>query len=308
MFHWIIEKRYENVFPFLRNRYESFKNFFNGGVLDSLYEFKKIETVNLAKEIFEIGEKKDRLHAAVFLYNKGYPEYSSFIIRFLERAKDNLLHRRLIGEFYGDINKAIIQLIGTNKHLEEKIKALLNHPELFYRFFKINKQLWPQQTVQRLLISQIPWKYTDGYPFLKRCEQLPDANRKKMLIKMFKADIEPYFRSQVELALANHYSCQFLELAFDKQYQWNRYTRDNVVKAYQTFPNETLFNHLILDFKKGFYWKVGFICDALVNKKDETLNIRDIQYILAEFDRPLERILLRELRYYLHKRQFLEVR
>jgi hypothetical protein len=310
MLHWIIDKDYETVFSFLENHYEYFKGFFIEYVFDRLYKFNKNKSVNLAKKIFEIGNGKDRLYAAVFLYNKNHLEYSPFLIGFLEKAgdNDNIYHQNLLKEFYGSINDAVIQLISNEKNLKERLKHVLNHFKLFYKFFRTNMQFWPEQSIHRVLTSKIPKSYKDGEYFLGVCKRLPDEYRKKMLIKIFKADIYEDFRYRAESALAKYYPLEFLELVFNKRYNWRSYTEDHVVKAYQTFPNETLFNHLILNLKKEFYWKAGFICEALVNRKDETLNIRDIRYILSEFDRPLERIVLRELRYYLHKRQFLEVK
>jgi hypothetical protein len=308
VFYWIIDKDYEKIFSFLERHYEYFKNKFNGGVFNRLYQFNKTKTINLAKKIFDISNAKDRLHAAVFLYNKNYPGYSAFILEFLEKAGKNIQYQQILHDFYGSINDAVIQLMNKDNDLKESLKPLLYQPNLFYRFFKTNMQLWPDETIQQFLTSEIPRGYIDGYPFLKRCEQLPDEKRKKMLLKIINADIEPYFRSRVEAALAKHHPREFLEMVFNDRHSWNQETGRNVVSAYQEFSCEALKEELILNLRKESYWKVGFICEALVGKKHEDLNTREIQYILAEFNRPLERIVLRELRYYLHKRQFLEVK
>jgi hypothetical protein len=308
VFYWIIDKDYEEVFSFLEKRYEYFKNKFNGGVFDRLYQFNKTKTINLAKKIFDISNAKDRLHAAVFLYNKNYPGYSAFILEFLEKAGKNIQYQQILHDFYGSINDAVIQLMNKDNDLKESLKPLLYQPNLFYRFFKTKMQLWPDKTTQQLLTSEIPRRYIEGYPFLKKCEQLPDEKRKKMLLKIINADIEHYFKSRVEAALAKHHPREFLKMVFNDNYSWYQETGRNVVSAYQAFSCETLKEELILNLRKKSYWKVGIICEALVGKKHEELNIRDIQYILAEFNCPLERIVLRELRYYLHKRQFLEVK
>ena len=308
VFYWIIDKDYEEIFSYLERRYEYFKNKFNGGVFDRLYTFNKAKTIHLAKKIFDIGSAKDRMHATVFLYNKDYPGYSAFILDFLEKARENNQYQQIIKDFYGSINEALLKSINNNKNLRQRLKRISNHPGLFYRFFKANMQLWPDETIQRFLRAEIPGGYREGYPFLIKCEQLPGKYRKKMLLKIIDADIEPYFKARVEAALAKHYPRAFLEMVFYDNYKWNRETRRNIVSAYQAFSSQALKEELILNLKKESYWKVGFICEALVGKKGETLNTRDIRQILAEFDRPLERIVLRELRYYLHKRQFLEVR
>ncbi len=310
VFYWIIDKDYKEVFSFLQKRYEYFKNKFNGGVFERLYQFNKPKTINLAKKIFDIGSAKDRLHAAVFLYNKNYQEYSTFILDCLEKAGENTQYQQILQNFYGSINEALTKLVGNHENLRQRLKRLSFHPRFFYTFFRANLQLWPDKTIQQFLRSEIPRGYLDGYPFLKKSEQLPDIYRKKMLIKISNADIEPHFRSRVEAALAKHYPGEFLEMAFNDNYNWNEESRRNIVSAYQEFSCEVLKKELILNLRRESYWKVGFICEALLNKndKDKGLNIRDIQDILAEFDRPLERIVLRELRYYLHKRQFLEVK
>jgi len=313
MLHWIIEKDYETIFPFLENHYEYFKNSFIEYVFDRLYKFNKNKAVNLAKKIFDIGNGQDQLYAAVFLYNKNYPEYSSFLIGFLEKAgANNIYHQNLLKEFYGSINEAVIRLVGNNRNLRERLKCVLNHSDffLFYRFFKTNLRFWPEEVIKRLLTPKIPKNYDAGRLLLRMCEQLPDEYRKKMLVKIFKADIDEGFRWKAESALAEHYPQEFMTLVFNSRYKWGRSTNREVVNAYQTFSYKVLIEELVLNLKKKSYWKLSFICDALLikNKKDKRLNIEDIQYILAEFDRPLERIVLRELRYYLHKRQFLEVR
>jgi hypothetical protein len=96
-----------------------------------------------------------------------------------------------------------------------------------------------------------------------------------------------------------------LEMVFHNRYSWNRETGRNVVSAYQEFSYKELKEELTRNLRTKSYWKVGFICESLVGKKHEELNIEDIRYILAEFNRPLERMVLRELRYYLHQRRFL---
>ncbi len=310
--HWIIDKDYETVFPFLENHYEYFKGSFIEYVFDRLYKFNKSKSVNLAKKIFEIGNGQDRLYAAVFLYNKNYPEYSSFLIGFLEKAKDTIYHQNLLKEFYGSINDTVIQLVGNNRNLRERLKYILNHSDffLFYRFFKTNIRFWPEEVIKRLLTSKIPKNYETGRLLLRMCERLPDGYRKKMLVKIFKADLDEGFKWKAESALAEYYPGEFLHFVFNGRYKWGRSTNREVVNAYQAFSYKVSIEELVLNLKKKSYWKVGFICEALLNKnkKDKGLNIGDIRHILLEFDRPLERILLRELRYYLHKRQFLEVR
>jgi hypothetical protein len=308
LFYWLIEKDYEAVFSFIEKHYEYFKNLFNGGVFDRLYRFNKTKTVNLAKEIFKISTGKDRLQAAVFLYNKDYPGYSAFILEFLEKARENIHNQKILRDFYGSINKALIKLINNNKNLRQRIKSISFHPKLFYRFFRANLQLWSEQTIQKFLAADIPRRYIDGYPFLKKCEQLPGIYRKTMLLKIINADIEPHFRSRVEADLAKHYPREFLEMTFNDNYNWNRETRRNIVSAYQEFSYKELKEELTRNLRTKSYWKVDFICETLVGKKHEELNIGDLRYILAAFNRPLERIVLRELRYYLHKRQFMEVK
>jgi hypothetical protein len=307
IFNWMIEKDYENIFPFIENHYNYFKSSFTGYVFDRLYEFNKKRTLSLLKRIFEIANERDQLGVAVFLYNKNHPRYSAFIVEFLEKAKNNTYKQNLLKEFSSLINEAVIKLVNSNKISRSRIKNLLDFSNLslFYRLFRTNMHFWPEDTIHRVLTSKIPKYYNDDVAyFFAVCERLPEPYRKKMLVKIFKADIDESSRYRAEQLLAQHYPGEFLEIVFNTRYNWENYTKSRVEEAYQKFSFEALKDELTLTLRRKSYWKAGFICKALVRKKHEELNIREIQSILAEFDRPLERIVLRELRYYIHQRQF----
>jgi hypothetical protein len=96
-------------------------------------------------------------------------------------------------------------------------------------------------------------------------------------------------------------------LAYKKgyHYQWSK--RERLVEAYLQFSYEELRRELILGFRFGYYGPIGFIQEALIKKQEKgELKILQLRQILQEFHRPVERMLLRELRYYLNKRYFQE--
>jgi len=183
----------------------------------------------------------------------------------------------------------------------DKLRAL---KDLFCTFLKTNFRLWPEETIHRVLTSPIPFNYiVEGSQLLEVCKLLPGNYRKKMLIKLFEADIDGTFRQNVEIVFAEHYPREFLELFFrNGRYNRQRSTGRQVVKAYRSFSYETLKAELIPNLKEDGYWKVFYISKALINKVlNEQLNIDDIRNILEEFTGPSERILLRKLRYYMNR-------
>ena len=179
--------------------------------------------------------------------------------------------------------------------------------DIFYTFFKTDFRLWSEETIEKVLSSPIPFNYiVEGSQLLEVCKLLPDIYRKKMLIKIFEANIDETFRKNVEIALVEYYPREFLELFFRKgRNNWKSSAERQVVKAYRSFPYETLKAELISNVKEPDYWKVYFISKALINKElNGQLNIDDIRKILEEFTEPAERILLRKLRYYLNRCYF----
>jgi hypothetical protein len=66
-----------------------------------------------------------------------------------------------------------------------------------------------------------------------------------------------------------------------------------------------LIEELILSLKAKSYSQVDFICSALNSKStNRDSRIKDFQHILKTFNRPLERIVLRKLRYDVNKRSY----
>jgi hypothetical protein len=304
----IIEGDYPGVFSLLERHPAYFSEILTGPIFERLYRFNQTGTINLVKGIFagvDGGDRKSRLEAAVFLYNKNYPEYSSFIIAALEKARDDIQGQYVLKNLFADVNAAVIKIAGNDKNLKENLKPLLNQPDLFYRFFRTNLCFWPEETIRWVLTSKVPKYIDEGWPFLRICEQLPHPYLETMLVKIGQADLDEGFRLNAEPVLVKHLPGQFIELAFNGAYRWERSTDDNVVKAYQAFSYKVLIAELILNLRQKSYRKVGFICEAIINKKTgEMLDIRDLGRILETFNRPLERILLRRLRYYVHKHRF----
>jgi hypothetical protein len=131
---------------------------------------------------------------------------------------------------------------------------------------------------------------------------LPEPHRKKMLIKLCQADIEFNIQRNVESILAQDYPQTFLGMTLNGSYNWNSYTGEHLIEAYQTFAYEVLMENLVLSLKKESHNNVYFICQALTGKNsNEEIKVKDFQKILEKYNRPLERILLRPLRYHVNE-------
>jgi hypothetical protein len=80
-----------------------------------------------------------------------------------------------------------------------------------------------------------------------------------------------------------------------------------VIEAYRRFSYEELRRELILSSRTGMYGTVSFIREALIKKQEKgEIKIKQLRRILQEFNRPVQRMLLRDLRYHVHKRYFQE--
>lgn len=302
LFYSIIDRDDDSIFPFLDKNFHFFKNLFTGSVFNRLYKSNKTKAISLAKKIFKISDLGDRVQAALFLYNKNNREYLPFIIEFLEKARDNPDNKQLLEVLFDLFHQHMIPLIRSNKELQESLKSLLNQPDFFYICFRTNIRIWPEEVIHRIVNAKIPRELKEGHRFLKMCEKLPERYRKRMLIKICKAEIHVLVKSNAESTLAGDYPREFLELAFNGTYHWEEYTGKPVKEAYQTFSHGTLIKELILSLKEKTYSKVDFICSALISKStSRDMKVKDFQHILKTFNRPLERIVLRKLRYDVNK-------
>jgi len=126
-------------------------------------------------------------------------------------------------------------------------------------------------------------------------------------VKISRANIDETFRLNAESSLIQYYPGIFLKLAYKKRYHYQWQKRGRLVEAYCRYSYEELRRELIFDFRFGYYGPIGFILGALIKKQEKgELNIQQLRHILQEFNRPVQRMLLRDLRYYLHKRYFQE--
>lgn len=309
VFYSVIGVGYEDIFPFLSRHYERFNGFFNELALIRLAEFKDSQTVTLAKKLYESGGERDRLHAALFLCNKKYREYAPIIIGTLRKAEGDAAARRLLGKVHGDITGTVMRLMENDPGLQRQLQPVLLHPEMMRMFFKINMHFWPQEVIARIKSLEIPASYREGIRLLMMSKRLPEPHREDMLVKFFNAELEEGFRYYAESALASQYPGRFLELVFNKKYRWRRRTGTRVKEAYKSLTVKALSGKLAIHLSKGAYKKAGFICDVLVEKgaKDpDSFDSLELLHVLEQHDDPLERIILRKLRHYLNKRQFME--
>ncbi len=304
----ITQVRYSQVFSFIETHYDYFKGEFSVFTFEDLFKMDNFKTVNLVKKLYPISSPKDKLCFAIFLYSKNYQEYSTHIINFLREAGNNKDKQDILRRFYWWLTKVLITIVEKSGISRDELRYLISDRELFYTFVELNLRFWPGEVKRILLESKIPYNEGKGIPLLRACEKLPYPERKRMLVKICQSDIDETFRLNAESSLIRHCPKEFLKLAYKRKYynQWAK--KGYIVQAYQRFSFEELKRELILNLKyskKGVNSKVNFICEALTKKEAKgELNIQELQHILKEFNRPVERILLRKLRHYVHKRYF----
>jgi hypothetical protein len=304
----ITQVKYPRVFPFLETHYHYFKGEFSVFTFEDLFKMDNHRTVKLVKKLYPISSPRDKLCCAIFLYSKNYREYSTYIINFLREAGNNKPKQDILRRFYWWLTRVLIPIVETNGISRDELRFLLNDRKLFYTFVELNLRLWPGEVKRILLESKIPYSDDKGIPLLRACEKLPYPERERMLVKICQSDIDETFRLNAESSLIQHYPKEFLKLAYERKYYSHWDKKGYFVQAYQGFSFEELKRELILNlkyFKKGVNTKVNFICEALTKKEaNGELNIQELQHILKAFNRPVERILLRKLRHYVHKRYF----
>ncbi|MGD2093172.1 MAG: hypothetical protein PVH61_43830, partial [Candidatus Aminicenantes bacterium] len=300
----IVPLKYPKVFHFLEIHRDYFKGNFSRYVLDSLYKTNQHQTVKLVKKLYK-SSPKDRFNCAVFLVNKNYHEYASYIVDFLEQVNKHQQYDILLGCYFGPLNETLMRIAEKNHRLKNKLMYLLTDKKLFYGFYPFISRFWPEEAKKILLASKITRKSTGGIPLRKFIEHLPDGPRKKILTKILIENNDEDFKSAAESILAKYYPEEFVKLVYTDSYVWHRFTREHVIKAFQSFSYEMLRQGLDISLKKGVNVNVRLICWALVNKEaDKELQIQGLQDILEQFNRPEERIMLRKIRHYLNKRHF----
>jgi len=293
------------IFGFIETYYRYFKGKFSQYLFEDLYKGNVKETVNLVKKLYAQSSPKDKLCCAVFLYEKNVQGYSSFIVNFLREAGNSKSKQDILRRFYITLTNVLLRLVETNRIYKKDILFLLDDRSLFYTFAELNLRLWPEEVKNILLASKIPFDSTQGIPLLRACEKLPEPHREKMLIKICKANIDETFELNAESSLIKHYPDRFLKMAYSKGYHFKWDRRGRLVEAYRRFPHEELVRRLWFGFKIGRYGTIHFIGEALEQEEsDGKLNLRDLRHILQEFNRPVEKMLLRDLRHYYHKRIF----
>jgi len=303
----IIKMKSPRVFPFIEKHYRYFYGEFSQDIFDLLYKYNNEKTVTLVKKLYGISSPKDKLCCALFLYGKNYRDYSTHIVNFLREAKNRKQNREILSYFYRAVTKALIRMVETNRLPKEELMFLMKDRELFYAFDQLNLRLWPGEVKNILLAANIPHDYRQGIPLLRACEKLPEPYRKKMLVKICRAAMDETFRLNAESSLIRYYPGIFLKMAYKKGYHYQWKKRGRLVDVYLQYSYEELRQELGSGFRFGYYGTIGFILEALIKKQEKgELTIFQLRHILQEFNRPLQRMLLRNLRYYLHKRHFRE--
>jgi hypothetical protein len=303
----IIKMKSPRVFPFLENNYPYFKGEFHEGIFEELYKKNNEKTIRLVKKLYVVSSPRDKLCCAIFLYSKNYREYSAYIGNFIGEAKNRKQAQKILIYFHRAITHTLIRMIETNEISKDELKFVIKDRRLFYTFAGLNLRLWPGEVKNVLMAAEIPHDFGRGIPLLRACEKLPEPYRKKMLVKICKADLDETFRLNAESSLLERYPRLFLKLAHQRQHHYNRFQRKRVIEAYRLFSYEELRRELILSSRTGMYAAVGFIREALIKKQEKgEINIKQLRRILQEFNRPVQRMLLRDLRYHVHKRYFQE--
>ncbi|NIM13981.1 MAG: hypothetical protein GTO45_18200 [Candidatus Aminicenantes bacterium] len=304
----IIKMKHPQIFQLIENNYDYFKEEFSFYLFEILYKINRRKTLQLVKKLYPLSSPKIRLYCAVFLVNKNYREYSPYILEFLREAGNNKHKQDILKRFYGV--EALIPIVEANKNFKEELRYLLYDRELFYQLVRLNVRLWPEEVKRIILESKIPYSEGEGIPLLRACEKLPDLYRKKMLIKICEADIDETFRLNADSSLVRHYPGEFLKLAYNREYYRHFFKKTLMAQAYQNLSYKVLRHDLVLNLKDpkpgvNVNRRIDFICEALTKKEARgELNIQDLQHILKEFNRPVERMLLRKLRHHVHKRYF----
>ncbi len=303
----IIKMKSPQIFPFIENHCQYFKGNLSEYILEKLYKKNNYRTIQLVKKLYTESSPKDKLCCAIFLYGRNYKEYSTYIIELLQEAKNDNQKQDILRYFYRTVSKALIRMVETNEITKDELWFLLNDRKLFYAFDELNLRLWPEEVKKILLASKIPQDYKQGIPLLRACEKLPEPYREIMLVKICRANIDETFRLNAESSLIQYYPRIFLKFAYKKRYHYQWPNRGRLVEAYCRYSYEELRQELIFVFRFGYYGSIGFIQEALIKKQEKgELKIQQLCHLLQEFHRPVERMLLRELRYYLNKRYFQE--
>jgi hypothetical protein len=200
---------------------------------------------------------------------------------------------------------ATLAIIKKDAAFKKELNYLLDDPQLFYSHFSLVLTLWPQEVKQKILKTIIPYQHTKGISLLRASETLPHPFRKKMLIKIIGSDINETFRLNAESSLAKHAPEEFIRTVIKPGYKKSQYINNQIIKFFQEFSYEESKKMIKSSLRMGSYWKIGYICEALINKEiNKELKIKELQNILEERNNPIERILLRRLRHHLNHSYF----
>ncbi len=309
----IAQVKQPQVFPFIEKHYQDFKDHFSADVFDELGKTGNGNHLSLAKKIFlgKLTTPKDKLCCATYLYNYRFKEYAAYIVRFLREARNNKEKQNILKELYYPVSKAFIRIVKRRgiplgreqitSYLDD-FRYLLTDIDLFYHFIEVNLHLWPQDVIKILSDTQVPYSFKQGIPFLRACEELPHRDREKILLKICYSDIDQTFRLNAESSLARHYPQTYINFVLHDRYREGVYREKHLIEVYQLFSLVALKSELTACFQTCDYGKIGYIIRALEEKQARgEINLSDIQDILQAFDSPIERILLRDLRYFANK-------
>lgn len=302
----VISMKYPGLFQYLISNYDEFRGRFSDASLEALAGLNKTEALRLAERLFPGAVPKDKLNFAVFLYYNDQPGYSDYIGEFLRESENDEIKLKILLDFHDRmLHSTLIRIVRTDKTLKNEIRHFIRDRKLFYRFFPVVLEFWPNEAVSTILRTSIPHGFPRGIDLLRVCEKLPQTEKKHMLLKLCRSAGDETYKLNVETSLAKHFPGDYLKEIEKRTYRWYRSTGEHVVDAYRTFPFNTLRRKLVLLFNTGRYWKIGYICEALIKKEsDKQIGMEDLRDLLEEFHRPVERVLLRTLRYHVNKHDY----
>lgn len=292
------------LFDFIEKHQDYFYGDFSRKLFDVLYEMAPSRTIQLVKTLYKLSPK-DRFRCAVFLVDKKNQGYEAYIVKSLKQSNPGLRNDIWIYSYYGTLNQTLIRMTEKNRQWKNELRGLLNDSILFYGFYPFLYRWWPVETEEILLEPMSQTRDRRGLILRRFCEGLPDELRKKFLTKICSQANDEFFKSRIEDLFAAYYPEEFLKLIYSGGYVWHRFTEKHVTKAFQSFSYKTLVQELSFQFRQGSYWNLRYLCDALVEKEaNKELQIDDLRKVLKQFNRPEERVLLKDLRHYVNSRLF----
>lgn len=307
----LVKLPYPERFEFILQHYQFFLGHFYQEAFEDMHSSRPDKTVEFLHRLFALTGKRDRLRIAVFMFNNHHHHmYGNFIYNFIRDAGTDMEKQSVLIDFRGSLNNALMRMAkekDTYPDISRSYQYFLKNRVLLLKSLPFNLYMWPARVKKILEDIPVPRDYSSGNKLFIYFSRLPEPLRKKMLLKIFKHDLDLNFQYSIEKRIAKRYPQDFLRHVYGDDYLWGRYTRDAIVISYQTFSWRELVQKLRANLRDGCYWKSHLIATALVTKvKKDGLLIKELESILGEFNRPLARIALKDIRYEINRHRFQE--